>query len=301
MNDPSRALDDGAIGVSYWLTAVRYRYVVIAVAVLVVLAVAVLAFTATPIYRSEVVMVSNLEQDSSRLSSLASQFGGLAALTGIDLGSDRGARQEALATLRSRAFNQQFIAEHDLLKELFWDKWDAGGNRWVLEEDETAPTLRKGFRRFSQDVMFVEEDVATGIIRVVVEWRDRELAAEWANQLVYEVNSLLREEAIADARSSIDYLNRELEKTSVLELRESIYRLIESQVQQAMVANVRADYAFKVIDPATISEPKEYVRPNRLLMIGLAIFFGPALGLAVALFIGFVQGLRALQGALGPS
>ncbi len=287
------------LGAFYWAVILRYRLLVVGVALAIIVAVTLWAWLATPIYRSVVVMVSNLEDDNSQLPMLAGQLGGLASLAGFDLRSGRDEGQEALATLRSRVFSQRFIVEHGLLQAFFADQWDADKGAWIVDEDQAEPSPRRGFRLFEKRVRFIEEDVGTGVIRLVIEWRDPKLAAQWANQLVADVNELLRSEAIAEAEKSIAYLNRELAKTSVIELRQAIYRLIESQVQQVMVANVREDYAFKIIDPATEAEPGEYVRPNRVLMIGLALFFGPAIGVVAALFLAFLSGLREITRAAG--
>ena len=290
---------DAPLGAFYWAVILRHRFVVLGVALVIIVGVTLWALLATPIYRSVVVMVSNLEDESPQLPMLGGQLGGLASLAGFDLGSGRDEGQEALATLRSRAFSQRFIVEHGLLQAFFAEQWDAETGTWILEDDQSEPSPRRGFRVLDQRVRFIEEDVGTGVIRLVVEWRDPALAARWANQLVADINELLRADAIKEAEKSIAYLNRELEKSSVIELRQAIYRLIESQVQQVMVANVRDEYAFKIIDPATVAEPSEYVRPNKVLMVGLALFFGPAAGIAAALFLAFLGGLREVQRSAG--
>ena len=58
--------------------------------------------------------------------------------------------------------------------------------------------------------------------------------------LVERVNRDLRQRAIAEADASIAYLNSELAKTSVVELRESLYRLLENQTKTIMFARVPA-------------------------------------------------------------
>jgi LPS O-antigen subunit length determinant protein (WzzB/FepE family) len=51
-----------------------------------------------------------------------------------------------------------------------------------------------------------------------------------------------------------------------------IYSLLESQVQKIMLANVRDDYVFSVIDPAT--EPKKPFKPRKQLIISLGLIIG---------------------------
>lgn len=79
------------------------------------------------------------------------------------------------------------------------------------------------------------------------------------------------------------YLNGELESASSVELRQSIHRLIEAQVQTIMLANVRQDFAFRVIDPAVVQDADHYVSPRRALLAFMGIVLGGFLGLSISL------------------
>ncbi len=82
--------------------------------------------------------------------------------------------------------------------------------------------------------------------------------------------------AIRNAAESIEYLNKELAKTTVVELRQAIYRVIEDQVKQSMLANVQREYAFRFIDRAIA--PEKRFSPRRAVMT----VFGALIGLAAA-------------------
>jgi hypothetical protein len=79
-------------------------------------------------------------------------------------------------------------------------------------------------------------------------------------------NERLRTQALDNARLSIEFLNRELEKQDLVQSRDAIYRLIESQINKAMIANVQREFAFKVIDAAVASDRKRKVAPRRSLI-----------------------------------
>ena len=51
-------------------------------------------------------------------------------------------------------------------------------------------------------------------------------------------------------------------------------------MKNAMFANAKSEYAFKVIDPAVIAEKKD--RPNRLLMVLIGLCAGILLGILAA-------------------
>lgn len=265
-------------------TAWRGKWIVLACVVLLAGLAAVAAFIMTPKYRAEVVMVPVKADDSrAALASMVGQLGGLASLAGVSLAGG-GNKDEYLQYLQSNAFTARFIEDEKLLPVLFADRWDANNNRWDVDDPADVPTLADGVRMFERSVRAVQEDRRTGVVTLTVVWKDRELAARWANLLVERVNRDLRERAIAESDASVRYLEGELAKTTVLELRESIYRLIENQIKTVMLANVRQEYAFKVIDPAVAPDVDDVVRPKKLAMILVGGVFGGAIGLLLVLW-----------------
>ena len=102
---------------------------------------------------------------ASTLASLASQFAGVAALAGINLTASGSRTAEAVATLESRAFTENFIRERNLIPVLFADDWDAAAKRWRVEAEE-VPTLGRAFQRFDsireieQRILKAEKDNA---------------------------------------------------------------------------------------------------------------------------------------------
>ena len=255
-----------------WRTLWGGRWRIAALALGTAVLAVVASFLITPTYRSTVLAAPTAESSTSGLASLASQFAGVAALAGVNVsGSTRTA--EAIATLRSRAFTETFIRERNLMPILFADAWDAGAGRW---RDETeVPTAWDAFQAFD-GLRSVEEDLQTGLISVQVEWSDPALAAQWANGLVADVNRILRTRAISESRQNLEYLRSELEKNSQVPLQSTIFGLIEAELRNAMLSNVKQEYAFRVIDPAVVAQKRNW--PNRALFAALGLFIGGVIG-----------------------
>ena len=250
------------------------------------------AFVMTPVYRATVVMVPvETGEGQNSLGSLVGQLGGLASLAGVAMNDGTDA-EEAIATLTSRFFTTKFIVEHDLLPVLFASMWDAENQDWLVENPDEVASLTDGFMLMDSSIRSVVRDRDTGLLSLQIDWEDPELAADWANQMVDMINLHLRDQAISEAQDSITYLNLELEKTSVVGTRNAIYSLMETQIQNIMLANVRKEFAFKVIDPAVVLEDDDFFRPNRpvLAILGLAVGF--ALSVFIALGMAFVEKLR---------
>src|SRR5262249_42685231 len=140
--------------------------------VLVAIAAAVtVALVTIPVYRATVLLIPTTSgQQSSGLSNLISQYSNLASLAGVSA-PDTGTKAVAIATLSSRAFSEQFVAEQNLLPLLFPKKWDAASKRWIVPQKE-IPTLSDGARKFMEDVRRIAVDKETGLITISIDWRN---------------------------------------------------------------------------------------------------------------------------------
>jgi uncharacterized protein involved in exopolysaccharide biosynthesis len=255
----------------HWLTLLIFTVIFAAGSV-------VLAFTLTPMYRSDVVI--SPADSSSGLGDLG-QLGGLASLAGINIGGAGGKKsEEALEYLRSHAFTAGFIQRHGLMPVLFAKKWDAVHKQWRDAED--IPTIDEGVKKFSKKIRQVSEDKRTGIVTLSIIWSDRFAAAEWANAFIAEADMALRERAIAEQNRSVEYLKSEAAKTSTVEIESAISKVMETELKNAMVARTRDSYAFKVIDPAVVRDPKDRDSPNKPLILVLGAGLGFAVGIIVA-------------------
>jgi uncharacterized protein involved in exopolysaccharide biosynthesis len=137
-------------------------------------------------------------------------------------------------------------------------------------------------RLLQNSIRTLNRDRNTGLISLHIDWFDPGQAAAWANDMVAMANRHLRDRAIQEAEESIKYLNNELERTNSLEIRSAIYKLMETEIQNIMYANVLDEYAFKIVDPAMSPEADDYIRPNRLVIIILSLMAGALLSVMLA-------------------
>jgi uncharacterized protein involved in exopolysaccharide biosynthesis len=266
--------------VSVWAVIRRYKALVIGIVIAFTLAALDVAFLTRPVYRASVVLIPADTNDSSAgLGAMLGDLGGLATLAGLNLGG-ADITVEALATLQSRQFTEEFVKENILLPVLFADDWDAETKSWIVTGAD-IPTLSDAYSLFDSRIRRAVEDKKTRLVTVEIDWRDRVAAADWANKLVGKLNEVMRTRAIREADASVAYLQQELAKTDMAALQQAIYRLIEAQVQRRTVAAVRPEFAFRVLDPAVPSDPDDFIRPRRALYL----VAGPVAGLLFAVFL----------------
>jgi len=272
---------------------VRRRYIVLSTFLVVLAGSVLLALLMTPVYDSEVLLAPVAqEQSQNGLSAIAGQFGGLLPLAGLSGSTGSETRDQALAVLRSRSFTEKFISENNLLPVLFSDRWDTSTSSWRNGDSNGEPTLYDGYRLFDEKIRTIREDSTTGLVTLRVEWTDRLLARDWARDLVDRLNQGMREQAIRESTLKLEYLEKEVQSTSVLNLQQAVYGLMEQEISTIMAAHVKDQYVFKILDPAAVADADDFVRPKRVLIIIAGLMIGFILGLMAALMVDFVSRYR---------
>ena len=280
-------VEDGIRLFDIWRILVRYKWMILALTAVSMLASTLFAVLMTPVYRAEVLIAPVTERDnSSRFAAQLDEFGGIAALAGIN--TERGGRKnEAIATLKSRMFTEQFIKDEKLLAVLFQKKWDEENQRWHDADPDDIPTMGDAYELFDEEVRRISEDRKTGLVVLSIEWEDPDEAARWANELVRRVNVLLRKKAVSESESAINYVQEQLKQTSVVELQQVLHRLIESEMKEIILAKINEEFAFRVIDPAVAAE--EAFKPNIALLVLLGAMLGILGSVILALFLNLLQ------------
>jgi uncharacterized protein involved in exopolysaccharide biosynthesis len=214
------------------------------------------------------------------MGTMASQLGGLASIAG--LGSvTNSTRSEAIATLQSEAVTERYIKENNLLPVLYKSRWDSQKREWKTSALSSAPTLWKGNQLFEKKIRLVSDDTKTGLVTFKVTWTDPSLAAQWANGLVKDTNDFLKNKAISESERNIAFLRKQAASTDVVEVRQSIYSLMQTEINKEMLAQGSDEYALKVIDPAV--PPEKASSPDVVLWIVGSIFAGLAASITYVL------------------
>lgn len=263
--------DDEMTLLDLWLILWGRRWLILSCAAIGAVIMTAASFLISPQYRAEVTLLPVKTERGGPLAGMAGQFGGLAALAGINVASDDNTA-ESMAVLRSRAFTEQFIERHGLLPVLFEELWDAANEAWIADDPASTPTLWRAYERFDKSIRQVTQDSETGLVTLAVNWTDPELARDWANSLVEDVNSSLRSRAMEQSEKSIAFLREQLQSINEVEMRTAVFGLMEAEMKNAMLSNVRTEFAFEVIDPAVA--PERHHWPNRLLFAVLGLSAG---------------------------
>lgn len=257
------------------------------------------------VYKAETLLAPVSESANGGLASLASGFGGLTSLAGINLPMGKADQATlAIAMLKSRAFIQEFIRRHNLAAPLIAAKgWDDENQVWIYDPKRYDPETGQWFKVNPKDKfaepsdwelykafskkLTVNQDKKTSLVRISISSYSPVAAKQWIDWLVEDLNEHLRSQDIKEAEASIAYLEKQIQQTSIANMQQVFYQLIEEQAKKVMLARVSADYVFETIDPAFV--PEEKSGPRRTMMVLFAGFVGGVIGVMVVLWRHFVR------------
>jgi uncharacterized protein involved in exopolysaccharide biosynthesis len=248
-----------------WRIAWNYKFFICGIALLFAAIAAVFALLATPMYRASAIITPVEDHNLGGGGAFLNQLGGLASLAGMDVAGTASMR-DAKALLESRNLIEEFIQRNKL--------------QTVLARHGKPLTLWKAVDAFEKEVVSIEDDPRKGKTTVTMEWTDPRVAAQWANSFVALANDMVRARAQVNSQRNIDYLNKQLAQTTVVELQKVMYNIIEQETKTLMLANAQPEYAFAVIDPAVT--PEERFKPKRTLMVIIGFLLGGFVGVFAA-------------------
>jgi hypothetical protein len=283
-------IDLMALFKAVWVGKMKIIFVTIIAALLSVF----YALSLPNIYKSEVLLttVGTASVGGSGLGGLS----GLAGLAGVSLGA-KGVDDKTLglATLKSRLFLTEFITRRDILVPLMalesWDDGKAKINDKVYDLEKRTwrvkkPGLQDAYRVFASKLSS-SIDPNSGLIKVAISSKSPVLAQQWITWLVEDLNNSMRDWEINEAKRSVFFLEKKLEDTVSVDMRTMFFRLIQKQTETIMLANVKEDYLFRVVDPAIIPEIKS--SPNRAVICILGTLFGGFISVLFVLLTYFLQ------------
>ena len=229
----------------------------------VVVATAIISLIMTPVYESKAVIIPTTQTKNIGVGGMFAQQFGIS-------GPSSPMATEVVSLLKSNTLRERIIKRYNLLKLFFEDNYEE-----LKKQKNENELLWMGLRRFDgiTKVNFKQKD---NTIEIVVGYKDPKIARDLVNYTLAELTDYMSSEAKRVAETNKKYLESQLEKTSDPFIKTKLYALIAQQLETAMMAEVKENFAFKVLDAPMI--PDKRSKPKRKLMVLIAF--------VVSLFIG---------------
>ena len=291
----------------------RELFVVLRAGSLKIIAITVLSAFISVIYALSVpnqfyatAVLAPAQSDNSDLSGALGQLGGLASLAGVNIGSGESSESQiAQEIMKSWNFIEAFISKNNIAVEVFaaegWnrssnellideDLYDTETKTWLIEDDNTGkfgpPSSWKLFESFSQKLS-VAEDKKLGLVTVSIEYYSPQLAKQWLDTFIEAINAHMQQRQMIKVTNNINYLQTQIEKTSVAEMREVFYTIIEDQMKSKMLAEASPEYAFVTVSPSMVPEKKS--QPQRSLICILGTMLGGIFSVILVLVMHYIR------------
>jgi uncharacterized protein involved in exopolysaccharide biosynthesis len=256
-------------------------------------------------YKASVSLVP-AQQQSGGISGALAQLGGIASLAGVSLGSgDSSESQIAQRIMQSWSFIDDFIKSNNLEIDIFaaegWDRasgklnidedlYNSGTRQWLVKNEETnkvgMPSSWRLFETFTE-ILSVSEDKKTGLVSMSIEYYSPQIAKQWLDMYISAINKHMQERQMAKVTRNIEYLEAQIAKTTIAEMQEVFYTIIEEQLKSKMLAEANPDYAFVAVSPSMVPEQKS--QPKRALICILGTLLGGMLSILMVLIMHYAK------------
>ena len=279
-----------------WLEKIK----IIAITAVFAVAAIIYALSVPDQYRASA-LLAPAQSDGGDLSGALGQLGGLASLAGVSLGGGQTSEtQIAKKIMLSRSFIEDLINENKIDFELAaisgWDKeankllvnsdvYDQENMRWILASDR--PSGWALFKSFSGRVSMAPK---SGLVAISFDHYSPYIAKRLLDMYVTAINKHMQKRQIDKLIRNIDYLEVQIEQTSVVQIQEAFYRIIAEQLKNKMLAEASPEYIFTTVSPSMV--PIERFDPNRAMICVRGTLMGGILSIFIVLGAHYIRKLR---------
>jgi hypothetical protein len=229
-------------------------------------------------YTSETVLIARDQEDSGSLSDLS----GVASLVGVDLSGDGSSVFKVLEIIQSREFTKHLITFDNVLpsimaaesydtssKKIIFDPeiYDVESKTWTREppaNGNIVPSYLEAHREYAEMLSIIKDKI-TGLISIKIEHVSPVFAHDFLSLIIQEANNLNREIDVETTTKALAYLKTELSQTPQVEIKRSISKLIENQLETKMMASIYDDYVLIPLEPPFVPDKKS--GPVRSLIV----------------------------------
>lgn len=243
------------------------------------------------------------EQDEPNITNTLNQYSGLANLAGFNMPQQRTSQAIlAMEIITSKDFFQDFLDDEALInlfalkswnietKQKHYDEsiYDYKNDKWVRDVRQPfkkKPSTIEAYEKFNEEVLDIYQDDTSGLVHLSISHISPEIAKQWADKIIFMINEKLRLRDIEEAENSINFLNLEMNKTELNELRFVLSQLIQKEISKISLANAKKEYVFTIVDPPHL--PEFISSPNRVLITALTAIILLLSGFMYVLFFRF--------------
>ena len=253
-----------------------------------------ISFSFSDVYKSEAVLASS---EHNNLGNNLNKFSGVASLAGLNIpsGGEIDKIEMGIEIMSSLDFFEKFSSSKNIFFLISavkgWDKkndtylideaiYDSKSNQWVSKDQfsiEGRPSLQKTHEDFMKSLN-IEKDLNSGFLKVSYTHFSPKAAKIILEELIFQINELVRQKDIEEAEISVEFLQREMTSNKFLNIKNAMSNLIEGQMETIMIANASKEYLFEILSSPFVPEKK--YSPDRYFIALMSFILGFLLSLS---------------------
>ncbi len=269
---------DDEINLLDYINVLKKHYRLISVIVIVsVLTTGIVSFLSPRIYQATAAIIpASQMKEQTGMSRIAMQFG-ISTAPAANV-------SEIVRLLKSNILMERVIKRYNLLPVFF--------KKDELKEMPEASRIWNGIR-YLKDIFTVNHNQREGIIEISAEFTDPETAADIINYMLTELTDYMSGEARRVAETNKKYLESLINKNTDPLIGQKIYSLIAKQIEMSMMAEVKDNFAFKILDPP--KAPDRKIKPKIKMNILLSFFTSLFAAIFLAFFIEYIGKIKSRE------
>jgi uncharacterized protein involved in exopolysaccharide biosynthesis len=254
---------------------IRYKKTIFLIVAVSVIATGFISFLSPKIYQAKAVIMSSDEGANTQgsMRDMARRFG-------ISTGQTS-STAEIVSLLRSNILTEKVIKKHNLLT-IFFKKDDL---EKMMESSKTWNGIR-----YLKAIYQVDPKLKEGVIELSAEFKNPKISADIINYILTELTDYMSGEAKKTAETNRKYLESLIDKNMDPLIQNKIYSLIAQQIEMSMMAEVKQNFAFRILDPPKV--PDMHIKPKILNNIMLSLFLSLTTGIFTAFFIEYIENIK---------
>lgn len=194
--------------------------------------------------------------------------------------------------LGSVSLAQHLQDKHSLMQEIFAGSWDDSNGTWRrptgenFEKDQRRRSALKLSQWKAPNIESLASYIGggfklqnvdgTGFVNVAFRHDDPAFALRFLKLIYSEADELLREQDRIESRKRRAYIEGQLQRARIVDMRQALIGLLAAEQRSAMLLESDLPYVARIIDPPFVSSwPTE---PALKIVFGVPIFMAAALG-----------------------
>ena len=294
--------DDEINLLDYWHAIWNKWWIIAGLALVTVTITGVVSLSMPNIYQARAVIMPVTSRDSAvGIAAFAQQFG---VLPGISPPGSASV-SEIVSRLKSNILRERIIRQYNLLPVLSSENGNSRGETGISlnildhaaslakaiipafrqreqQKDETMSETWEALRLL-EGIIKINHDIRMNTVTLSADFRDPHTAAKLVEYFLVALTNYMSSEAKRVAATNQKHLEKQLGSTTDPFIKQKTYNMIAQQIEMGMLAEVKENFAFKVIDPPLAPDKK--IRPKRVQLVILSFFAALFVGIGVALLL----------------